>query len=403
MSNELKIRISDKMGELNEFTSFKSLIDLLKQEKIFWTDVNLELDELNKTKQFPYIKLHLKLQSWIDSLEKYVENDGAANLSNDEISGIINNINQKKWLSCTRNYTKAYIECYKKFGFDPAEKFLTIVSDTNVRSISLNISNSFDMLAMLSAYEYLSKDGDFSSRRSSELSALKELYKSYLKSKNELDENIISINNHHRDDVTINKNTFNDLCNEISNKNKEIMTDHDASFTKLYEQSTKKMSELEKTYENKLTLSAPVLYWKKAAKINGRYGLFWGLLLGLIVSAGIGLFSFFFYRWLGSHDLPVKLSSIQGVVVFGVILALFTVAIRMVSKMMLSSFHSKHDADERVNLVYLYLALKHKNKIDDKHSEIVLQALFSRSDSGLLSKDTGIVMPSVQEVIKANN
>ena len=404
MAGKVKMNISDRMGEINTLTNFETLITFLKQEIGFWAEVNSELTELKKLSGFQEANCHKKFASWASNLEKLIQENGEADHTDQEIQNAINDINKRQWLSSTRDYTRAYIDCYKKFGKEPANTFLTIVSTANnARAVAINPKNSHEMLAILSAYEYLSKDGSFASRQNSELSALKQLYKNYHSGKNELDEKVISITKYHQEDLTNKNKAFEDLCADISEKNKKITTDHDESFTKLYKQSTGKMAELENTYENKLTLSAPVLYWKRAAKKNGCLGLFWGILLGVIVFSGIGLFSGFFYKWLGSHDMPVKLSSIQGIVVFGVILALFTVAIRMVSKMMLSSLHSKHDAEERVNLVYLYLALKHKNKIDDKHSEIVLQALFSRSDSGLLSKDTGIVMPTVHDVIKASN
>ena len=58
------------------------------------------------------------------------------------------------------------------------------------------------------------------------------------------------------------------------------------------------------------------------------------------------------------------------------------------------------DAEEREQLTYLYLALIQDVNIDQSSRDIVLQALFSRSETGLLQKDSSPSMPGLAEMIK---
>ena len=53
------------------------------------------------------------------------------------------------------------------------------------------------------------------------------------------------------------------------------------------------------------------------------------------------------------------------------------------------------DAEEREQLTYLYLSLNNEKKIDEKSRDIILQALFSRSETGLLTGDSAPAMPGV--------
>jgi len=60
--------------------------------------------------------------------------------------------------------------------------------------------------------------------------------------------------------------------------------------------------------------------------------------------------------------------------------------------MALSSFHLARDASEREQLTYVYLALIEGKAITDKERAIILNALFSRADTGLLKGDSAPTM-----------
>jgi hypothetical protein len=72
----------------------------------------------------------------------------------------------------------------------------------------------------------------------------------------------------------------------------------------------------------------------------------------------------------------------------------------MLAKMTFSSFHLQRDAEEREQLAYVYLALVNESKADDESQKIILQSLFSRAETGLLSGENGPTMP-IADIVKA--
>ena len=117
---------------------------------------------------------------------------------------------------------------------------------------------------------------------------------------------------------------------------------------------------------------------------------------------GIDYFSDFFTTWLKGKETAIQLNTIQGVVIFGTVLALYAFLIKSLSRLTFSSFHLMRDAQEREQLTYLYLALVNDKKIDESSRDIVLQALFARSETGLLAKDHGPTMPGIVDLLKTH-
>lgn len=62
--------------------------------------------------------------------------------------------------------------------------------------------------------------------------------------------------------------------------------------------------------------------------------------------------------------------------------------------MAMSSYHLARDSKEREQLAYFYLSLMQTNGVTDKERAIILNSLFSRSDTGLLKGDSSPVMSS---------
>lgn len=70
--------------------------------------------------------------------------------------------------------------------------------------------------------------------------------------------------------------------------------------------------------------------------------------------------------------------------------------IRLTAKLALSSFHMHRDAEEREALTVYYLALIQENAITEAHRPLLLQSLFSRTETGLLGRsDSKPTMPSL--------
>lgn len=146
-----------------------------------------------------------------------------------------------------------------------------------------------------------------------------------------------------------------------------------------------KIQELENFYGEKLRMAKPAEYWKKSANKFSWHGLFWTILLLVSLAAGIYFLYELYIDWFEDPEkMKLQLDTIQGVVIFGTLLAVYVFLIRILSRLTFSSFHLMRDAEEREQLTYLYLSLINEKKIDEKSRDIILQALFSRSETGLL-------------------
>jgi hypothetical protein len=69
-------------------------------------------------------------------------------------------------------------------------------------------------------------------------------------------------------------------------------------------------------------------------------------------------------------------------------------AIRAVTKVMFSSFHLARDCEERHTLTYFYLSLLKESTVDKEDKKLIMQALFSRAETGLLKDDSSPTMPN---------
>ena len=156
-----------------------------------------------------------------------------------------------------------------------------------------------------------------------------------------------------------------------------------------------KIQELEDIYQEKLRMAKPAEYWNNAAKKFRLEGIICAVFLVVSLVLGAVYLSNFFTDWLTGQESQVKLNTVQGIVIFGTLLAVYGILIRVLSRLAFSAFHLMRDAEEREQLTYLYLSLINEKKIDEKSRDIILQALFSRSETGLLTGESAPTMPGV--------
>ena len=202
------------------------------------------------------------------------------------------------------------------------------------------------------------------------------------------------------------KHAANAFINFIAERKTEHIYDYDhflgilAAYEFVYQDSQvldrkAKIQELENLYQAKLRLQKPAEYWKKAAKKFRLEGIICAVLLVIFLILGAGYLSNFFTDWLTGQELQVKLNTVQGIVIFGTLLAVYAFLIRVLSRLAFSAFHLMRDAEEREQLTYFYLSLINEKKIHEESRDIILQALFSRSETGLLTKEAAPTMPGV--------
>ena len=169
---------------------------------------------------------------------------------------------------------------------------------------------------------------------------------------------------------------------------KEIQSKKE-QFTKFFEECQEKVNDLEKTFEEKLRLESPAKYWAMFADDYEKRGRRWrNWALGAATVLLVVTLSFLAKppSWFVAPEFSI--GSIRGTVLLAVPVSILIYFIRLFVKLSTSAYHLSRDARERYQLTHVYLAMIKDAAATEEDRQIILQALFSRADTGLL-KTTG--------------
>ena len=165
---------------------------------------------------------------------------------------------------------------------------------------------------------------------------------------------------------------------------------------------------LEETYTKLLQLKGPAEYWDELAKWYRNWG--WGLLIVTALIGGAVIVSLLALLF-NCDKLPLlnrvkfDAATIRASLIFIVLTSVAGYLIHLFTRLAISSFHLARDYRERFQLTRVYLALIKDGDIanDENTRQIVLQSIFSRSDTGLLKGDHALTMPvALGDVVKGN-
>jgi hypothetical protein len=148
---------------------------------------------------------------------------------------------------------------------------------------------------------------------------------------------------------------------------------------------------IEKTHNKQLQFEAPVTTWTTASTKYSRQGWFFMLLVVFLTTIA----SYFLYTILMTTPLETwdlfsreeKGAAIRWSIALFVLAGFIAYGIRAATRAMFSAFHLARDAGERALLAQFYLGLINKGALDPSDRAVVMQSLFSRSDTGLLKDD----------------
>ncbi|MBR6588419.1 MAG: YIP1 family protein [Kiritimatiellae bacterium] len=175
-----------------------------------------------------------------------------------------------------------------------------------------------------------------------------------------------------------------------------------------FDKNTVRMNELEEIYNNKLQLEEPAQYWKKLADSYLNRG--W-VFMAVTFLSGATVFGWLMSLLLDAEFLPLfthtqfDAATIRASLIFVMLMSVAGYVIHLFTRIAISSFHLARDYRERYQLTRVYLALLKDSNFkykDDNARHIVFQAIFSRSDTGLLKGDHALTMPiaNVGELVK---
>jgi len=192
--------------------------------------------------------------------------------------------------------------------------------------------------------------------------------------------------------------TFISLKEQSEQHFQEWFEDSQKQFTTFHDTTIQRIKVVEELYTEQLRMEAPAKQWKLRAtrlKNEGRKYLCW-----LTVLVIMGSISLYLLLWHTPKDMLEsifngdKATAIRWSIVFVIFLSFLAYGIRILAKITFSSFHLARDAEEREQLTHVYLALKKDSAVTEQDRSMVLQAIFSRADTGLLKEDSSPTMPN---------
>ncbi|OOQ68165.1 hypothetical protein C1S86_11760 [Vibrio parahaemolyticus] len=180
-----------------------------------------------------------------------------------------------------------------------------------------------------------------------------------------------------------------------------LMNEHEAqrNIDELISSSREKVEHFQDAFKEHLRLKEPAQYWFESARKYGNSAALWGGVLTCLVLLGVAGFVHFYSKFLMGQELGVSLDTVKGVVLFVTGITVYGFLIRVVSRLLMSTIHLQRDSEERAQLTYFYLSLIKDGAIDEDSRNIVIQSLFSRTETGLITGDSSPTMPTV-DVLK---
>ncbi|MFZ4862973.1 DUF6161 domain-containing protein [Sphingobacterium sp. Mn56C] len=272
-----------------------------------------------------------------------------------------------------------------------------------ITSGSVTMNNKDNAQGVFLAYEFQNKDiSHIFNRRETEKKSLFELRRNIDKTANEYENTLTAHLTKSTEDYEEYKRNLDEFQQRSEDSLSQWMITHKGKFEGFHKESIEKISALENQYAELLKLKEPVEYWKEKATGLRKTG-YWAFGATGICTL---ILAFFIYRllWHTPEGLLESLfdgnrtAAIRWSIVFVIFISLFFIIIRAIMKFMFSNFHLARDAEEREKLTYLYLALISNGQFNEDERKIVMQSLFSRSDTGLLKEDSSPTMPGVNSL-----
>ena len=394
MKLESPVTFTDQQQKQFVFDSTDALKDFLKSQANFWSS------QTASPHSMPYVQKHTDFRNVANQITTWEPNFENWDLItfNANFRPMIDNFNRSSWLWSNHPFVKKW-ESLNQISTNMADAFFEAV----VSNATSRYSQGFEFFQGYAiAYECLNQGKtDIRKIRNSEAKSLESLRTELVTKQIELISDVSGFQN----DITQWKGESEDKIADLLINKEKCLDDtnefHSKNFHAQLASWTNKHTELEKRFREELRFESVAVFWGKKVSNFARQGYWWCGALVVSILLGVGLFSKYFLTWLSGQPSGLGLQSIEGILIFAVILSSYAFLIKSLSKMTFSSFHLMRDAEEREQLTHLYLNLRDGKDDDPESRKIILQALFSRSDSGLLAGDHSPTMPSIQEVIRA--
>lgn len=403
---EIDVSFKDATGKKFAFNTLYKLRDFIALERDFWTKIEdhltaedrMHIEEVVqghaiRTAETPLLYSIISSGLYFKDLDEnfklkfvglLIDNNHNEEVEVEEAISSIQqtfySLQNESWVWSEHVFCKKGLELFRAYGVVTASSFFEAFFK---KPKFTNLSNLEAFKGALLAYEFQMQGESYLERRITlEEESIDELKERILKTRDNLYQELHSSKKKFKENSDV------------------LMRDCNKQFSIWCEE----IESLEKTYKEKLRLEPAASYWSKKADDYKKLGNRWAFILSGFVAVGLAIFGVLFYTWINAQTTTISIDSLQGVVLFITLLSVYAFAIKALSKLVFSSYHLQRDAEEREQLTYLYLSLTHeKDDFDTDARSIVLQALFSRADTGLISGDSSPTMPGVHEIINASS
>lgn len=390
------ITIRDHTEKVWSFNSLDTLEIFIKEQADFWSQ-RIGIASQNPTAN-QYIQRYAHFQTifnqisaWKPQLDTWDSNTLISNLT----SLIANNLSTT-WLWSGHSFVEKWLEL-NQVSSNVADAFFEAI----IQKTTSRFANGIDFFqGYLIAYEYTNQGKTEINRRfTSEKKSLSKLYDRLSEKHDELIEKVNKFENNvtvWKDQVELDFSGW--FEKQVKNSDDAVLS-QSKNFHEQLSSWVNKHTELENLFREKLRFDSAATYWGEKVKTFRMQGYCWGAALFLFLILGICLFSKYFLTWLNGQPSGLGLQSIEGILIFATILSSYAFLIKALSKLAFSAFHLQRDAEEREQLTHLYLSLREGANDDVESRRIILQSLFSRSESGLLMNEHGPTMPVITEYL----
>ena len=319
-----------------------------------------------------------------------------------------------RWRQIYQNFSKAYN--FFVFESDVVD-FLLSVHENDSESfngavnyfLSGNIGNTgAELKGFIKAYEFDNADNSvLFKKKESEKRSFSAIKTQLRRSQTQLQEELEEIFRNEKERFQA---FFDEIASEKNTKNTDFESwfgDSKSTVNKLFEDTNKQAEDLVKSFKEQTRLKKPAEYWDERGKQLNREG--WLAIKWLTALVGFGCVTLYFLLWLTPEGMLLSFiegdaAALKWSVVYITFISFLAVGIRSLNKVAFSSFHLARDAQERHQLTHVYLALVAEKDVDikDEDRQLILQSLFSRSETGLLRQDSSPSMPTnvVEKFIK---
>ncbi len=378
------------LGIKIELKGYAEVFQYIDRQASGWEKVKTELpSQLEKSKEY-FVSTRKELVNFLQNKRK---TESIGDLSFYEAKPDIQDPNDVHYLPFQVPEVPFLIE----LSYQSEEYFEGAYDLLIEKNLNLNQVTADYMTGALMAYEFRhQEDSRIVKRRNVEKSSIARL-------RNEFEHYYEKTETHVNEYLANNKSKvekhavqMDDLKQEKDEMFEKWFSEVSSSETKFNSQSHERIKELEELYQEKLKLEAPAKYWSdRALKLNseGKKWLFALIASGAIAIISLGIVLYFISDGTLAELFEKTGSAIRWSLVFITFVSFLAYGIKTFAKLTFSAYHLVRDAEEREQLVYVYLALVKEKGVDDTERHLIMQSIFSRADTGLLRDDSSPTMP----------